>query len=94
MVYRQTTEAFIRCLENALCHFGGVPKTLVVDNLKAPVIRAGWFDPDLNPKIQAAKAVQQQQLWRGAWLCCLLAVQSSLRSICFVEEMTELIPKT
>ena len=35
VAYRQTTEAFIRCLENALCHFGGVPKTLVVDNLKA-----------------------------------------------------------
>ena len=53
VVYRQTTEAFIRCLENAFCHFGGVPKTLVVDNLKAAVIKADWFDPDLNPKIQA-----------------------------------------
>lgn len=53
VVYRQTTEAFIRCLEDAFCHFGGVPKTLVVDNLKAAVIKADWFDPDLNPKIQA-----------------------------------------
>jgi transposase len=24
-VTRQTTEAFLRCLENALWHFGGVP---------------------------------------------------------------------
>ena len=43
---------FIRALENAFHHFGGVPKTLVPDNLKAAVIKADWFDPDLNPKIQ------------------------------------------
>jgi transposase len=53
VVYRQTTEAYIRCIENAFWYFGGVPKTLVVDNLKAAVLKADWFDPDLNPKIQA-----------------------------------------
>lgn len=37
-VFRQTTENFIRCLENAFWHFGGVPRTLVSDNLKAAVI--------------------------------------------------------
>ncbi len=52
-VFRQTTDDFIRCLENAFWHFGGVPKTLVIDNLKAAVSRADWFDPQLNPKIQA-----------------------------------------
>ena len=31
----------------------GVPKTLVIDNLKAAVTRADWYDPDLNPKILA-----------------------------------------
>jgi transposase len=51
--YRQTTDDFIRCIENAFWHFGGVPKTLVIDNLKAAVTKADWFDPDLNPKIQA-----------------------------------------
>jgi hypothetical protein len=30
-----------------------VPKTLVIDNLKAAVINADWYDPELNPKIQA-----------------------------------------
>ncbi len=50
-VYRQTTEDFIRCLENAFWHFGGVPRTLVIDNLRAAVKRADWFDPELNPKI-------------------------------------------
>jgi transposase len=52
-VPRQTTENFIRALENAFHHFGGVPKTLIPDNLKAAVIKADWFDPELNPKIQA-----------------------------------------
>ena len=52
-VFRQTTENFIRALENAFRHFGGVPKTLVIDNLKAAVTKADWFDPDLNPKVVA-----------------------------------------
>ncbi len=50
-VFRQTTENFIRVLENAFRHFCGVPKTLVIDNLKAAVTKADWFDPDLNPKV-------------------------------------------
>lgn len=50
-VFRQTTENFIRAIENAFRHFGGVPKTLVIDNLKAAVKKADWFDPDLNPKV-------------------------------------------
>ena len=50
VVYCQTTENLIRCLENAFWHFGGVPKTLVPDNLKAVVIKADWHAPDLNPK--------------------------------------------
>ena len=52
-VYRQTTDNLIRCLENAFWHFGGVPKTLVPDNLKAAVIKADWYDPDLNPKLRS-----------------------------------------
>lgn len=50
-VWRQTTESFIRCLENAFRHFGGVVRTVVIDNLRAAVIRADWFDPELNPKV-------------------------------------------
>ncbi|MBU0639003.1 MAG: IS21 family transposase [Planctomycetes bacterium] len=53
VVARQSTEDFIRALENAFHHFGGVPRTLVPDNLKAAVIQADWFDPEFNPKIQA-----------------------------------------
>jgi transposase len=51
-VPRQTTEHFLRCLENAFWHFGGVPRTLVIDNLRAAVSKVDWFDPDINPKVQ------------------------------------------
>ena len=50
-VWQQTTENFIRCLENAFRYFGGVPHTTVIDNLRAAVTQADWFDPELNPKI-------------------------------------------
>ena len=53
VVYRQTTDNLIGCLENAFWHFGGVPKTLVPDNLKAAVLKADWYDPDLNPKLRS-----------------------------------------
>ena len=52
-VYRQTTDHFIAAIENAFWHFGGVPKTLVPDNLKAAVLRADWYDPQLNPKLRS-----------------------------------------
>ena len=52
-VYRQSTEAFLGCLENAFHHFGGVPKRLVIDNLKAAVHRADWYDPEIHPKLQS-----------------------------------------
>lgn len=51
-VWGQTSESFIRCLENAFRHFGGVPATVVIDNLKAGVIQADWFDPRINPKLE------------------------------------------
>jgi transposase len=52
-VWRQTTDDFIRCLENAFHHFGGMPGTLVLDNLKAGVEQADWYDPELNPKLRS-----------------------------------------
>ena len=53
VVYRQTTDSLMDCLENAFMHFGGVPQTLVPDNLKAAVLKADWYDPELNPKLQS-----------------------------------------
>lgn len=55
-VYHQSTEAFIQCLENAFHHFGGVPKRLVIDNLKAAVHKADWYDPEIHPKLQSFAA--------------------------------------
>jgi transposase len=49
--FRQDTEQFIRGLENAWRAFGGVPRTLNLDNLKAAILHADWFDPALNPKL-------------------------------------------
>ena len=51
VVWRQTTECFIRCLENSFRYFGGVPKTTVIDNLRAAVTKADWYDPEINPKV-------------------------------------------
>jgi transposase len=53
VVWKQDAESFIRALENAFRAFGGVPKTLIPDNLKAVVTKADWYDPDINPKILA-----------------------------------------
>lgn len=55
-VMRQDTETFLRCLENAFRHFGGVPAVLNVDNLKAAVIKADWYDPEINPKLAEWRA--------------------------------------
>lgn len=49
--WRQTTENFIRGIENAFRHFGGVTRTLVIDNLRAAVKKVDWFEPELNPKV-------------------------------------------
>ncbi len=50
-VYSQSTENFIRALENSFRYFGGVPETLIIDNLRAAVKKADWFEPELNPKV-------------------------------------------
>jgi transposase len=37
-------------IDNGFRYFGGVPELLTVDNPKAMVTRADWWDPDLNPE--------------------------------------------
>jgi transposase len=51
VVWRQDTETFLRCIENAFRSFGGVTRTVVCDNLKAAVIHPDWYDPEINPKL-------------------------------------------
>ena len=45
LVYNQTVETWLACHVHAFEFFGGVPKRLVPDNLKAGIIRACWEDP-------------------------------------------------
>lgn len=47
-VRSQKVEDFIYGLECCLRHFGGVPKILVPDNLKAAVIKSDRYQPELN----------------------------------------------
>lgn len=50
-VAQQTTENFVRVLENAFWRLGGVPRIVVFDNAKCAVKAADWYDPEINPKI-------------------------------------------
>jgi len=52
VVWRQDTETFLRCVENAFRFFGGVTRTVVPDNLKAAVLQADWYEAELNPKLR------------------------------------------
>ena len=52
-VFRQDAESFIRCIENAFLCFGGVVRRLVLDNLRAAVSHADWYEPELSPKFAA-----------------------------------------
>lgn len=38
----------MRCVENALWFYGGVPQALVPDNLKAGVTKASRYEPKVN----------------------------------------------
>lgn len=53
VIWKQNVESFIRAHENAFRFFGGVPEMVVLDNLKAGVIKACFYDPALNPVYQA-----------------------------------------
>lgn len=44
----QKREDFIRCTENALWFFGGVPNALIPDNLKAAVTKSDRYEPKVN----------------------------------------------
>lgn len=49
LVYAQDVETFIRCHENAFRSFGGVPKSIKLDNLKSGVLKANLYEPVINP---------------------------------------------
>jgi Integrase core domain len=45
----QKRDDLLRAMENAFRYFGGVTPYVTVDNQKAAVNKAHWYDPDLNP---------------------------------------------
>ena len=53
VVWKQDVETFIRCHENAFTHFGGSVKVIKLDNLKAGVLQAHLYEPQLNPNYLA-----------------------------------------
>lgn len=52
----QKLETFLRLHEHAFRDFGGVPRVVRHDNLKAAVTRACFYDPDSNTIYQAFSA--------------------------------------
>lgn len=44
-VYDQRVETFIQCHINAFNYFGGVPLTVRIDNLKAAILEANFYEP-------------------------------------------------
>jgi transposase len=47
--FTQKREDLTRSMENSFRYFGGVTPYVTVDNQKAAVDRAHWYDPDVNP---------------------------------------------
>ncbi len=45
VVFNQTVETFIQCHINAFKSFGGVPKIIKIDNLKAAILEANFYEP-------------------------------------------------
>ena len=52
-LWTQERAGFLRVIERAFLDFGGVPQVLRHDNLKAAVIRACLYDPDLSEVYEA-----------------------------------------
>lgn len=49
-IYRQNKEHFLQCHRNAFEYFGGVPKSVMVDNCKVAVLEHSYYgDIKLNP---------------------------------------------
>ena len=47
-VFDQKVATWLLCHRHAFEYFGGVPQRVVIDNLKAGVIRPGWDDPQVQ----------------------------------------------
>jgi transposase len=53
VVWSQDVETFLKCHEHAFQYFGGVPNTILMDNLKSAVLKANFYEPEMNPNYLA-----------------------------------------
>ena len=51
--FKQGTESWLCGWENAFRAWGGVPRTLQIDNTKSAVKQADWYDPEIHPIVSA-----------------------------------------
>ncbi len=51
-VWDQKIATWLRCHRNAFEFFGGVPKRIVLDNLKTAILKAIWDDPQVQSSYQ------------------------------------------
>lgn len=47
-VFRQDTPMWLDCHERAFAFFGGIPKRIILDNLKSGVLKPDLYDPTIN----------------------------------------------
>ena len=52
IVYDQKVETFINCHINAFKFFGGVPRTVKIDNLKSAILEANFYEPIFQRQYQ------------------------------------------
>ncbi|MDI6641099.1 MAG: DDE-type integrase/transposase/recombinase [Elusimicrobiota bacterium] len=45
-VFRQDVRTFLSCHINAFRYFGGVPKTVKIDNIKSAILKASFYEPE------------------------------------------------
>ena len=45
IVYDQRVETFIRCHIHAFNYFGGMPRCVKIDNLRAAILKANFYEP-------------------------------------------------
>lgn len=53
IVFNQEVKTFIKCHENAFRYFGGIPQTVKIDNLKAAILEANFYEPVYQREYEA-----------------------------------------
>ena len=56
IVFDQSVATFINCHKNAFRYFGGIPKNVIIDNLKAAVLENDFYEPTMQRNYAAFAA--------------------------------------